>query len=117
VQTAAGIRTPRVMVPYKLAWFFSRFTQHLYRLTNTTPQYTTYSLQTVADNCCFSCQKATGELGYRPRPIMVTVKDFLSWHKTSFMKRQPRRRKAVLPVVPVKKDPVKLSTFAAAPEL
>lgn len=95
VQTAAGIRTPQVMVPYKLAWFFSRFTQHLYRLTNSTPQYTTYSLQTVIDNCCFSCEKATLELGYRPRPIVDTVKDFLNWHQANFLERRQSRRRKV----------------------
>ncbi len=87
VQASAGICSPLTMVPFKTALFFSRFTQHLYRLFDSTPQYTTYSLQTVIDNSCFSHEKASRELGYRTRPIDDTVKDFLKWHQSFFLER------------------------------
>ena len=93
VQEATGLRTPLVLIPYKLAWFVSRFTQHFYRLTNRTPRFTTYSLQTVVENSYFSHRKATRDLGYRPRPMTHTVKDFLAWHRDSYLGIKPMARR------------------------
>lgn len=95
-QKAAAVRSPGLFVPMKVAMFFTRFTQHIYRITSITPQYTTYSLQTITDNAVFSCEKARRELGYSPRPIEETIHDYLVWRKENYHKyyrrRQYRRR-------------------------
>ncbi len=78
-QTTAGSHSPRIVLPFKLALFFSSFLQHFYRLAKVTPRFTSYSLQTVADNSTFSCAKASKELAYKARPLRESMVDFLSW--------------------------------------
>jgi dihydroflavonol-4-reductase len=90
-QEIAGIKSPLVMVPFHLALFFSSFTQHFYRLANTIPQYTRYSLQTVVDNSSFSNDKARLELGFAPLPLEKTIADTLSWRREYFHKYYRRR--------------------------
>ncbi|MEW5783818.1 MAG: SDR family oxidoreductase [Bacillota bacterium] len=95
-QEAAGIRSRLVMLPFKTALFVSRFTEQLYRICKTTPQFTCYSLQTVIDNTNFSCAKAARELGYQARPLIETITDSLAWQKQYYQKTfQNDRRKAV----------------------
>lgn len=45
------------------------------------PLYTKYSLYTLSCNDKFSHDKATAELGYRPRDLYNTVKDTVNWLK------------------------------------
>jgi len=81
-------------LPFKAALFFSGILQHYYRLAKTTPRFTPYSLQTVADNSSFSCGKASEELAYTARPLQESIADFLSWRKAHYQKHfQTNRRK------------------------
>lgn len=43
------------------------------------PLYTRYSLYTLGSNSRFSHDKATAELGYRPREMSATMKDTVNW--------------------------------------
>lgn len=43
------------------------------------PLYTRYSLHTLCTNDRFSHDKATSELGYRPRELFQTIRDTVSW--------------------------------------
>lgn len=43
------------------------------------PLFTRYSLYTLSGNSKFSHDKATAELGYRPRDLFTTVKDTVRW--------------------------------------
>lgn len=43
------------------------------------PLYTRYSLYTLASNDKFSHDKATRELGYRPRDLLWTIRDTVRW--------------------------------------
>ena len=43
------------------------------------PLYTKYSLYTLKSNDRFSHDKATAELGYRPRDLRQTIKDTVDW--------------------------------------
>ena len=45
------------------------------------PLFTKYSLYTLQANDRFSHDKATCELGYRPRDIVKTLRDTVSWYK------------------------------------
>lgn len=49
------------------------------KIKNERPLYTKYSLYTVNSNDRFSHDKATYELGYRPRDIFETLQDIISW--------------------------------------
>ncbi len=96
-QQITGIRTPSVAVPIRMALFFSRYTQHLYRWFRKTPQFTTYSLKTVVDNSRFSRRKAEEELGYSPRPLEESIRDYLAWRSEyyqSYYGQKPSRAKS-----------------------
>ena len=45
------------------------------------PLYTIYSLYTLQVNDRFSHDKATSELGYKPRDLYETIKDTVRWYK------------------------------------
>ena len=51
------------------------------RLRRQRPLYTAYSLYTLTSNDKFSHDKATLELGYRPRDLYQTVADTVAWLK------------------------------------
>ncbi|MFR1435100.1 MAG: NAD-dependent epimerase/dehydratase family protein [Acutalibacteraceae bacterium] len=50
------------------------------------PLYTKYSLYTLKSNDRFSHDKATSELGYKPRDLFQTIRDTVMW-----MRRRPAR--------------------------
>jgi len=43
------------------------------------PLYTKYSLHTLSTNANFSHDKATSQLGYRPRDLALTMRDTVQW--------------------------------------
>ncbi len=49
------------------------------KLKKRRPLYTKYSLYTLQSNDKFSHDKATSELGYRPRDLYQTVRDTVAW--------------------------------------
>jgi dihydroflavonol-4-reductase len=85
-QKIAGVNSPLMIVPFGVALFFSKFTQHLYRRGRSVPRFTCYSLETVAGNSCFSCAKAGRELGFTARPTASTIADLLAWRKEHYQK-------------------------------
>ena len=60
------------------------------RLRRQRPLYTAYSLYTLASNDKFSHDKATLELGYRPRDLYQTVADTVAWLKQQAAAAVPR---------------------------
>lgn len=81
VQEAAGFHSGHIMLPWKLALSFARVMQQVYRITKATPQFTLYSLRTLADNAIFSSAKAAAELGYCSRSFLDTARDLLAWRR------------------------------------
>lgn len=81
VRKAAGISSSVVMIPTRLALFFSEFTPIYYRLTHTKPRFTRYSVVTVTGNSDISSLRARQELGYQPRLLSETISDTVSWWK------------------------------------
>ena len=62
----------------KAAVPFMQWYAHLKKIR---PLYTKYSLYTLTSNDRFSHDKATMELGYRPRDLYQTVRDTVAWIK------------------------------------
>ncbi|MCU0519867.1 MAG: NAD-dependent epimerase/dehydratase family protein [Anaerolineae bacterium] len=81
VQEAAGFHSGQIVLPWKLALAIARVMQHVYRMTKATPQFTPYSLRTLAANAQFSSAKAAAELGYRSRSLLETARDLLAWRQ------------------------------------
>ena len=79
VEKITGRHTPRWVVPITLAKAMAKLAEPFYRLTSMTPQFTSYSLQTVRDNSQIDGGKARRELGHDPRPLYETVADTLRW--------------------------------------
>ncbi len=53
------------------------------------PLYTKYSLYTLKSNDRFSHDKATSELGYRPRDLLRTITDTVTWIRHNLKPKKP----------------------------
>ncbi len=69
----------KVCLPVGLARVFVPIFEWVAKITHTRPLYTKYALYTISSNGHFSHDKATAELGYRPRDMRETVTDTISW--------------------------------------
>lgn len=87
-----GTGSLKLKVPVRMAMFFVSILQHFYRWLKIKSSYTVYSLQTLIDNSLYSSEKASRDLGYRPRPLSEAVTDFLSWHRMRQNERQAARK-------------------------
>lgn len=67
------------VLPVWMAKAVSPFIKLDARLKKRRPLYTLYSLDALNSNDRFSHDKATAELGYRPRDLYETVKDTVLW--------------------------------------
>jgi dihydroflavonol-4-reductase len=79
VREITGKHFFQMKVPFDLAEFAARFTPWYYRKSKATPRFTPYSLEVLQSNCNISHDKATRELGYRPRTIYITIADTVKW--------------------------------------
>lgn len=86
-QGIVGIHSPRCILPSGMAMFLARFSETYYRLSQTAPRFTQYSIKAVLENSCFSRTKAETEIGYRCRPLHDTISDFLVWKQDYSWKR------------------------------
>jgi dihydroflavonol-4-reductase len=80
-----GSRFSRIHIPFSLAEFASHFTPMYYKLSGAKPRFTRYSLETLHSNSDISHEKATRELGYRPRRLIDTITDTVVWFRRERM--------------------------------
>ncbi len=76
-----GLKKIKSFMPLWLAKMTAPFAETYYKLKGTPPLYTPYSLYTLSCNSLFSHEKASAQLGYRPRPFEATVADTVAWLK------------------------------------
>lgn len=69
------------ILPVWMAKLFVPLIEWLAKQKKRRPLYTKYSLYTLKSNDKFSHDKATSELGYRPRDLFQTISDTISWMK------------------------------------
>lgn len=79
VARLCGYKPPRFNAPLWLLKAIAPVAESWAKARKTTPTFTPYSLQTLLSNSNISCDKARTELGYAPRPIAVTLGDFVRW--------------------------------------
>ncbi len=79
VREITGKGFPRFKVPLALAELAAHFTPTYYRLTKSSPRFTPYSLEVLQSNAHISHEKASRELGYRPRPLYESIRDAVHW--------------------------------------
>ena len=76
-ETAGGRK--KVCLPIGVARAFLPVFLWISKMTHTRPLYTRYALYTISGNGHFSHDKATAELGYRPRDMRATIADTVRW--------------------------------------
>ena len=81
LEEITGIPKPKYKIPVNLARFFAFFTPLYYKITDTKPRFTLYSINTVQSNSNISHKKATEELGYNPRPLKESLVDTIEWFR------------------------------------
>ncbi len=72
-------RPVKTVLPLWFAKLTAPLAELYYKLRHQPPLFTRYSLYTLRANAGFSHQKATRELGYKPRPLRDTLADTVSW--------------------------------------
>jgi dihydroflavonol-4-reductase len=87
VREITGQHFFQMKIPFDLAKFVARFTPAYYRLAKATPRFTPYSLEVLQSNSYISHEKATRELGYRPRNLYESIADAIQW----FIEARKRR--------------------------
>ena len=80
VRKVAGGRRLPVLPQWMAKSFLPAIRLHA-RRTKKRPLFTKYSLYTLKSNDKFSHDKATAELGYRPRDLLQTLRDTVSWSR------------------------------------
>lgn len=75
IAKTSGRKVSPLFIPRPLAFLAMPFLEAWDRLRGKDPLYTRYALYTLNSNSNFSHEKATRELGYRPRALEKTVRD------------------------------------------
>jgi dihydroflavonol-4-reductase len=81
VQEVAGSKVPSFIIPAKFVSVIAPVIGIYYRLMNRPVLFTSMSMDTIGGYRNISCDKATRDLGYRPRPFRRTIADTLAWFK------------------------------------
>jgi dihydroflavonol-4-reductase len=81
VAEITGVPAPRPVCPLWLARLGVPFIGVASRLSGRRPLYTGASLRALRSNRHISHDRATRELGYRPRPLRETLLDTLRWYE------------------------------------
>jgi len=79
VEQIAGVPAPRLVCPLWLAPAGVPFAAAIARLSGKRPLYTTASLRALRSNHNISHERASRDLGYKPRPFNETITDTLRW--------------------------------------
>ena len=72
-----------VALPMWMARAAAPIMQWYAKIKKERPLYTRYSLYTLRSNDRFSHDKATAELGYRPRDLRETIRDTVAWYRSN----------------------------------
>lgn len=78
---ALGKKEPKLKLSKGLADFAAPIMEVYYKVTDTTPLFTRYSIRKLVSNCNFSNEKARKELGYDPMTVSQSIKDMADWIK------------------------------------
>lgn len=85
LEEACGVPRPKLKIPLWMAGLAGVFMPAFYRLTGRRPRFTRMSLRMLADGRRVSHEKASSELGYRPRPPHQGVEAAVDWFRQAGM--------------------------------
>jgi len=83
VGQAAGMRPPRMRVPYSVAYPAAIGAELIARLTGREPFITRDGVRMARKKMYFSSAKAARELGYAPRPAREAIADAVGWFRVN----------------------------------
>jgi len=83
VGQAAGMRPPRMQVPYSVAYPAAIGAELIARLTGREPFITRDGVRMARKKMYFSSAKAARELGYAPRPAREAIADAVGWFRVN----------------------------------
>jgi dihydroflavonol-4-reductase len=89
VAEITGVPSPRMVLPLWLARLASPISTAISRIAGKRPLYTAGSIKALHSNRRISHDKATRDLGYRPRPFRQTIIDTLRWFEETGQLKQP----------------------------
>ena len=78
---ALGRKAPKIKLHKWLADLSAPIMEVYYKVTDTTPLFTRYSIRKLVSNCNFSNAKARAELDYNPMSVEKSIKDMADWIK------------------------------------
>ncbi len=81
VEQSTGNKIKRRRVPQLLVRAAAFFAPAYYAAVHRKPILTKYSIDVLMSNSNFTYEKAQKTLGYKPRPMMKTIKDMVRWHR------------------------------------
>jgi dihydroflavonol-4-reductase len=81
VEQATGRAIPRRKVPRALVKAVALLAPAYYAIARKKPVLSKYSINVLMSNSCISCSKAQEKLGYRPRPLVRTIRDIVRWQR------------------------------------
>src|SRR5439155_25180466 len=83
VGQAAGMRPPRMQVPYSVAYPAAIGAELIARLTGREPFITRDGVRMARKKMYFRSAKAARELGYAPRPAREAIADAVGWFRVN----------------------------------
>ncbi len=83
VEQATGNRIKRHKVPYALVKLAAILAPVYYAFSRRKPVLSRYSVEVLMSNSNISCEKAQAKLGYKPRPLIRTIRDMVRWHRAA----------------------------------
>lgn len=81
LQEITEVKAPNHYLSLKAAKAIGTLMPLYYWISRKKPCFTRYTVETLMSNSFISHDKASKELGYRPRPIKKSIKDTLDWLK------------------------------------
>jgi len=93
IEEICGVSTGKPVCPLWLAHVGAPIIGVASRLRGKRPLYTSVSLRALKSNRDISHERATRELGYRPRPFRETLVDTLNWFRENGQLRLPDKVK------------------------
>jgi dihydroflavonol-4-reductase len=83
VAQAAGVRAPRIRVPYAIAYCAAIGAELTARLRGNEPFITRDGVRMARKRMYFTSAKASRKLGYKPRPARAAIADAIGWFKAN----------------------------------
>ena len=87
VEKSTGNRIKRRWVPAFLVQIAAVLAPIYYAIAGKKPILSKYSIDVLMSNASITSQKARKKLGYKPRPLMKTIRDMVKWHRAADLQK------------------------------